>query len=162
MKNKMLTIALAPMMLVSVAAMATPTYVGSYAVYDGPSWPSNPDVYSAKEAAALIFGGVADDYIVSIFADSISGTGWYDGWGEHSGMVFDDDYKLDLGAPGYNNPGGTGTARSAYVHDGLSDTDTYRNYVWRVDGTADVPEPAALALFGLGVVGLAFTRRRKV
>lgn len=108
-------------------------YVGSFNVGDGPAWPSNPPVYSGVEAAALIFGGDPADYDVSIDPVTITHTAWYDGWGEHEGMVFDESYKLDTGAPGYNTPGGTGTARSAYVHDGLNKV----NYVWR-DGLSFV------------------------
>lgn len=157
MKKLLLAMAL---LAASVSAQAVPVYVGSYQVNDGPSWPNNPAVYSATEAAALIFGGVASDYFISILSSldytTITHTGWYDGWGEHSGMEFDENYKLDLGAPGYNAPGGYGTARSAYVHDGLSDN--FVNYVWTSDA-ADVPEPASIALLGLGLIGLGFSRK---
>ena len=148
----------------SIAAQAVPTFVGSYEVNDGPEWPSNPTVYSATEAAALIFGGESSDYFISTLNSrdhsTITHTGWYDGWGEHQGMEFNENYKLDLGAPGYNAPGGGGTAHSAYVSDGLADQ--FVNYVWRADAVAEVPEPASLALLGLGVLSLVGTRRRKL
>jgi hypothetical protein len=148
--------------LASGLVQAVPTFVGSYTVNSGPLWTTNPPVYSAREAAALIFGGSPTDYLISIDPSSdyttITETGWYDGWGEHNGMIFDQDYKLDTGAPGYAEPGGQGTARSAYVQDGLGDN--ARNYVWTADdeagpGDATVPGPAAVLLctIGAGLVG---------
>nr|MBC8240808.1 Ig-like domain-containing protein [Alphaproteobacteria bacterium] len=117
-------------------------YVGSYEVNDGPYWGSNPAVYSGVQAAALIFGGNANEYAISTNssqnAGTVTNTAWYDGWGEHSGMVFADTYRLDVNGDGYAYPGGGNTARSAYVSDGLSDA--YVNYVWR-EGIADETVP---------------------
>lgn len=139
-------------------------YVGSYAVFDGPYWEDNPPVYSAREAAAFIFGGAPTDYAISIDPSldesSITYTGWYDGWGEHDGMIFNQDYKLDTGNPGYNDPAG-GPARSAYVRDGLFDTDTYRNYVWREQLTA-APEPISCLVWGGLIFAAACANRRRV
>jgi hypothetical protein len=144
-------------------ANAAPPPVGSWAVYDGPHWTTNPEVLSARETAALLFGGNAEDYMISILPDAITFTAFYDGWGEHTGMIFDQDYKLDEGAPGYNDPGGLNTARSAFVHDGLSDTQRYRNYAWLCDpvNPNPVPEPATMATMGLGLPLLGWMRRRK-
>jgi opacity protein-like surface antigen len=163
MKLKLLAAAI--LAATAQAASAAYLYVGSYAVLDGPEWPSNPAVYSARQAAAVVFGGSFWQYAISTNADTtdastITFTGWYDGWGEHDGMEFHQDYRLDLGAPGYNDPGGEGTARSAYVRDGLFDTDTFRNHVW-LDTTAQppVPEPSTYAFAVLGVAGVVVSRR---
>ncbi len=107
-------------------------YVGSYRVSDGPIWTSNPEVYSAKEAAALVFGGQAADYTISITDSTdpgtVTGTGWYDAWGA-PWSVRDDDFQLDSGGAGYNNPGGSNSAISAYVRDHVDTTKV--NYAWR-------------------------------
>lgn len=135
-------------------------FVGSYEVNDGPHWTTNPMVYSAQEAAALLFGGSPSDYAISIRSDLITFTGWYDGWGEHTGMEFAHDYKLDLGAPGYDDPGGMGTARSAWVADGLSNA--FVNYVWRVEDIDAVPDVGStLSLLGLSILAMACYRRRR-
>jgi hypothetical protein len=155
--------------LASLSAQATPIYVGSYKVTDGPDWHNNPAVYSATEAAALIFGGQAQNYFTSINssqdASTITHTGWYDGWDEHTGMIFNENYKLDVGEPGYNSSPWAQSARSAYINDGLHG-DFFINYVWRVaelqsSGPIPVPEPQPWILFGLGGIGLSLLRRKK-
>ena len=99
--------------MVGVAA-AIPTYVGSYRVTDGPIWygptAPGPPVYSAREAAALVFGGVFTDFLISTNAaldyTTITNTGWYAEIGLGP-AIFQHDYKLDLGPVGYNTPGWT-------------------------------------------------------
>lgn len=143
------------------------TYIGSYQVDDGPNWTINPTVYSAAEAAALLFGGVASDYDISTIDSNpanINNMGWYSIWGVSGGTAYNEDYKLDLGGLGYNNPGGVNTAASAYVDDNAIGR-AYTNFVFRADGgVGAVPEPAtwAMMLIGFGAVGGAMRYKRKV
>src|SRR5438445_957071 len=65
------------------AAHAAPyVYVGSYQVGDGPVWSTNPQVYSARGAAALLFGGLDADYAISTDPDTVNHLAWVDGWGD--------------------------------------------------------------------------------
>ncbi len=160
MKKSILTAAL----LMAAAPASAATFVGSFQVDDGPNWNTNPVVYSAAEAAALLFGGTAADYDIStISADplSINNMGWYTTWGVSGGQMYHEDYKLDLGNPGYNDPSGTGTAISAYTDDNAVGSQ-YTNYVFRVDALGAVPEPStwAMMLLGFGALGFAMRRRR--
>jgi hypothetical protein len=89
--------------------------------------------------------------------------GWYSTWGIAGGQQYNENYKLDLGAPGYDAPGGTNSAISAYVDDNAIGAQ-YTNYVFRVDAIGGaVPEPATwgLMLAGFGIVGGAMRRRQR-
>lgn len=163
----------------AVAAAATAssaaTLIGSYWVGAGPNWTTNPPVYTPQEAAALIFGGVASDYSISISSTIVTHTGWEDGWGNTQHLKTDwfgqgslgpvaENYSLTLGT-GYNDPVG-GPAFSAYVsdHDGAYtnalSADASINYVFAATG---VPEPSvwAMLLVGMGGVGYAMRRTGK-
>ena len=162
--------AISAMALVVSLPVAAQTYVGSYVLGNGPDWMTNPPVYSGQEAEALLFGGNASDYLISTNSNttdpgSITRTAWYDGWGiecaEH-----EQTYKVDDGAPGYNDPSGEATAVSAYVKDhscGASLT----NYVWRaapagvVNPVPTLQEWALLStmLMLAGVAGVMLRRR---
>lgn len=166
MRKHLLAAVAASTMLIAGAANAATVYVGSFQVDDGPNWTTNPTVYSATEAAALLFGGVASDYDISTVSNlvaDIDNQGWYTIWGIAGGAKFNEDYKLDLGAPGYNDPGGTNTAISAYTEDNAIGAQ-YTNYVFRVDGQGAVPEPAtwAMMIVGFGAAGSMIRRRKAV
>lgn len=154
-------------------------YVGSYAVSDGDVWTNNPPVYSAQEAAALVFGANPSDYAISTNSNTtdpntITHTGWYSGWGEAGCATYNESYKLDVPPPGYNDPGGTSSARSAYVQDncGMPSVGYYPagfpfiNYVWRIQqhqAAADIPtlQEWALMLMGLVLGGLVWRQSRR-
>ncbi len=112
----------------------TATYVGSFQTNDGPNWNTNPQVYSGLEAAAHIFGGSPSDYAISTNPDTtdpstITHTAFASTWGIGCSEVAE-DYSLDLGAPGYNDPPVANAAISAYVQDWCFSGQT--NYVWLV------------------------------
>lgn len=155
-----------PLLLAALSAHASPVFVGSFNVFDGPYWEDNPPVYSAREAAALIFGGTYSDYAISINPgldpNSITHTAYYAGWGDYSDWIFPEDFKLDSGGGGYNSYVGDQylSAYSAFVSDGVYAF----NYVWKnVDIVNPVPEPNFYATFlaGLGLLGIALRGRGK-
>ncbi len=166
--------AISAMALAVSLPVAAQTYVGSYMVKNGPDWGTNPPVYSAQEAAALLFGGAAADYAISTNPDTanpgtITHTGWYTVWGLPNCQAFPETYRVDDGAPGYNDPSGNGTAASAYTNDNCTDGNATlgTNYVWRVTGTKQpvaVPTLQEWALLSTmlmlaGVAGVMLRRR---
>jgi hypothetical protein len=148
----------------STTASAAYVFVGSWVLGEGPEWTDNPDVYSGVETAALLFG--AGDYAISTIDTNpanINFKTWLDGWADPdtyalSGNAADDTFSFDMGGVGYNDPGGFGTAYSAYVRDHFDGSDpTYTNFAFR---EVAVSAPASLALISLGLVGIAMRRRR--
>ena len=152
-------------------ANAALIYAGQWQVDQGPSWSSMPDAYSAQQAAALLFGGDADDYAISsISADAsdVNYMGWYSVIGLGGGHLFAEDYLSTNSsqAPGMYYSGDTyrfgdiTEAASAFVEDNAQGS-SYINYAFRIDATpTPVPAPASLTLLGLALVG--FGLRRKV
>lgn len=138
--------------LAAAGTASAQTYVGSFNVSDGPVWTTNPPVYSALEAAALLFGGSPADYAVSVDPNTtnpatITHTAYYDGWGEDC-AIYPETERVDVAPAGYADPGGVGTSRSAYVSDHSC---TVTNYVWRL-----AAQPAAtVAVPTMGEWGLA-------
>jgi hypothetical protein len=148
---------------VSAADAATYTFVGSWAVDDGPFWfVGTPIAYSGQEAAAFLFGGAAASYAISTvdsLVANIDFQAWVSTWGGACSSVFPcgtqvaENSVVSTGG-NYLNPGDT----SAFVRDWAIGAQ-YTNYAFRV---STVPLPAALplllvALGGLGIAG----RRRK-
>ena len=147
-------------LLASSSLYAATVYVGSYHVTDGPFWTTNPPVYSALQAAELVFGpAVGGTYSISINGsdvNTISNTAWYAVIGIGPG-VFGEGFSQDLGTPGYDGGGwNSGDDISAYVNDPFFSGGQGTNYVF----FTPIPIPAAVWLFGsaLGVMG--WMRRR--
>ena len=157
------------MTFVAANAHAGYMFVGTFELGDGPLWYDMPEVLTGQEAAALIFGGNAGDYAISTDDDTldaltITNTAWVDGYGVRISERAE-NFKIDVGPVGYS-PGDY----SAYVHDHDfpilggpyvpgNNSGNYINYVWRFQAdppTAATPEPASLALWGLGSLGLVF------
>lgn len=159
-------------------ANAALVFVGSWDVYSAgaPYWDdfgvNGPLAYTGQEAAALLFGGSAADYVISTAGSRVADINfraWYDVIGEGGGDEFAQDYSAKyLGQ--YYGPSNNGSccvdenelhAASAYVRDALRGRNAI-NYAFRDDGVAAVPEPAtwALMISGFGMAG-AMVRRRK-
>ena len=163
MKNiLMAAVAVTSLSLAGQASAAT--FVGSWTVDQGPNWTTVPASYTGQEAAALLFGGVASDYVISTIDNleaNIDNLAWVSTWGGACGGSFPCGTKiaenLETSTGGlYATFGDT----SAYVQDWAIGSQ-YRNFAFRVDA---VPEPAtwAMMLIGFGAIGMAMRRRRTV
>lgn len=148
-------------LLLTASAGATPVYVGYFRVSDGPDWHEDPPVYSAREAAALVFGGHYTDYAISTHYAKINNQAWADGWGDTQ-YLFDsvhEDFKL--GETYMGNPG-EGSAYSAFVNDHHRLATKRYNFVWRIaEANPVVPEPTTLLMVGIGSMGALHLRRRR-
>lgn len=142
------------------SANAAVTFVGSWQVDQGPRWTVVPPAYSGQEAAALLFGGSASEYVISTVDNNpadINNLTWVSTWG---------------GACGGSFPCGTTVAQNSVVSTGglyetVGDTSAYVND-WAVGSQftnyaflSGVPEPATWALFLLGFGAIGWTLRAR-
>jgi hypothetical protein len=142
-------------------------YVGSFDLAAGPRWfGSTP--YNGIEAAAFNFGALSANEAYALSSNKIADYNdirdflvnhyaWYDSYGSRFGIS---EFGESVVA---NQAGGTTyDARldiSAYVKDRGVLGQNY-NHVFKAV-TTSVPEPSTLAIFALGIMGLASRRFKK-
>lgn len=152
--------------LVAPARATTYEYVGSWEVDQGPWWPTAPVAYTGQAAAALLFGGVPSDYVISTIGPNpadINFSNWvsvstYGTTGTCNSCAEIVADNTVVSADGYYDFIGD---TSAYVN-AFADGSQYTNYAFLV--VDPTPLPAALPLFagGLGVMGLIVRRRKRL
>ncbi|MES2150910.1 MAG: PEP-CTERM sorting domain-containing protein [Pseudomonadota bacterium] len=175
---KKLVLALAALLFFSGLAGASPvyTYVGDWRV-DSIIWENLPRLpnpvlggvsapaLTGQEAAAFLFGGAASNYVISTMGSSpiqIDSLAWVSTWGGACAGVFPcgtkvaQDFSVSH-AGAYAYYGDT----SALITDWAIGSQ-FTNYAFLVtdSDSGAVPEPASIALLGLGIIGLVSIRRQ--
>ena len=111
------------------------TYVGSYALGDGPSWNEDPPTMSCVEVCAMVYGGDPDDYGCGIDSEEMTRTAFADSYASDAGC--EEPSPDTTKTPG--NYDSTGD-RSAYVADNCPET---MNYCYEVGEDAGDDDDAA-------------------
>lgn len=157
------------------AANASWIFVGAWDVNDGPYWGNDPapPIYTGREAAAMLFGGLPTDYAISTQGTDpalIDFQSWVSGWSLGTpGVIVGQDTLRDLNGDGlYNCCDAIGEFDglgdySAWVRDWCY-TGECINYAFRTGGAPNagsgVPEPASALLAASGLLGMLIARRR--
>ncbi|TXI44103.1 PEP-CTERM sorting domain-containing protein [Methylophilus sp.] len=169
-------VGLALMVGMSAVNAANYTFVGSWSVYNSaaPLWSDSayddtngPLAYTAQEAAALLFGGSASDYVISSIDNNplnIDFKAWYDVLGYESnntGVLFAQDYNSKYNGAYYGPvgsfiPDNINAAASAFIRD--NDVSSV-NYAFRI---TPVPEPESYGLLMAGLGTIVWVRRKKI
>lgn len=160
MKNLSKALSAVLLSITAVSASAAPIFVGSWELYSGESWTTRTaPILTGQMAAAALFGGDAEDYVISTNGasiENINNSAWYDRYAIGV-AVFAHNFLADTGNIGvYDSYGDT----SAMIRDNASSTG-HMNYAFRIEEPAAVPEPLTVGLMGAGMLGMALSRRRK-